>query len=178
MLCAQILSCVWLFVVPWTVAHQASLPIKFPKQEYQKKWKWPSHVWLFATPGTIQSMEFSRPENWSGKPLSSSGYLPTQGSNPGLLHCRQLSYLLNYWYQERILEWGAISYSRRSSELMGWIYVCCVSCIGRHILYLLLHHLGIITIIMLKLVGWQCIYQLWNCIYKRLEWSAHIFTGK
>ena len=33
-------------------------------------WKWKgklfSRVWLFATPWTIQSMEFSRPEHWSG----------------------------------------------------------------------------------------------------------------
>ena len=30
------LSCVWLFVVPWTVACQDSLPMKFSKQEYWK----------------------------------------------------------------------------------------------------------------------------------------------
>ena len=30
------------------------------------KWKLLSRVWLFATPRTIQSMEFSRPEYWSG----------------------------------------------------------------------------------------------------------------
>ena len=28
-------------------------------------WKSLSHVWLFATPWTIKSMEFSRPEHWS-----------------------------------------------------------------------------------------------------------------
>ena len=30
------------------------------------KWKSLSRVWLFATPWTIQCMEFSRPEYWSG----------------------------------------------------------------------------------------------------------------
>ena len=32
------------------------------------RWKWKSLscVWLFATPWTIQSVEFSRPEYWSG----------------------------------------------------------------------------------------------------------------
>ena len=30
------------------------------------KWKSFSRVWFFATPWTIQSMEFSRPEYWSG----------------------------------------------------------------------------------------------------------------
>ena len=33
-----------------------------------EKWKWKllSRVWLFVTPWTIQYMEFSRPEYWSG----------------------------------------------------------------------------------------------------------------
>ena len=39
-----------------------------------------SHVWLFATSWTIQSMEFSRPEYWSGQPFPSPGDLP----NPGI----------------------------------------------------------------------------------------------
>ena len=29
-------------------------------------WKLLSHAWLFGTPWTIQSVEFSRPEYWSG----------------------------------------------------------------------------------------------------------------
>ena len=33
---------------------------------YTVKWKSPSHVGLFATPWTIQSAEFSRPEYWNG----------------------------------------------------------------------------------------------------------------
>ena len=44
------------------------------------KWKWKrqslSHVRLFVTLRTIQSMEFSRPEYWSGKPFPSLGDLP------------------------------------------------------------------------------------------------------
>jgi len=31
-----------------------------------RKWKFLSRVWLFATPWTIESTEFSRPEYWSG----------------------------------------------------------------------------------------------------------------
>ena len=31
---ACLLSCAWLFVTPWTVAHQASLSMGFSKQEY------------------------------------------------------------------------------------------------------------------------------------------------
>ena len=34
--------------------------------------------------------------------------------------------------QTRILEWGAISYSRGSSWLMGWTHTSCISCIGKN----------------------------------------------
>ena len=53
-LCA-VLSCVWLFVTPWTMANQAPL-----------------------------SMGFSRQEHWSRLPFSILGIFPTQGLNPGL----------------------------------------------------------------------------------------------
>ena len=32
----------------------------------QSEWKSLGHVWLFVTPWTVQPMEFSRPEYWSG----------------------------------------------------------------------------------------------------------------
>ena len=42
-------------------------------------------------------MEFSRPEYWSGYSLSLlQGIFSTQGSNPGLLHCRQILYQLSH----------------------------------------------------------------------------------
>ena len=49
------------------------------------KWKWKSlsRVRPFATPWTIQSMEFSRPEHWSGQPSPSPGDLPDPGIELG-----------------------------------------------------------------------------------------------
>ena len=41
-----------------------------------------SHVPLFATPWSMQSMELSRPEYWSGLPCPPAGDLP----NPGIEH--------------------------------------------------------------------------------------------
>ena len=49
-----------IFVTPWTIARQAPL-----------------------------SMGFSRQEHWSGCHFLLQGVFLTQGSNPGLLHCRQ-----------------------------------------------------------------------------------------
>ena len=61
---SESVSHVRLFVIPWTVARQASL-----------------------------STEFSRQEYWSGCHSHLQGISPTQGSNPGLLHCSQILYL-------------------------------------------------------------------------------------
>ena len=46
-------------------------------------------------------MAFSRPEAWSGSPSLLQGIFPTQGPNPGLLHCRWLFYQMNH--QESLL---------------------------------------------------------------------------
>ena len=42
------------------------------------------------------SMEFSRQEYWSGCHALLQGIFPTQGSNPGLPHCRWIAYQLSY----------------------------------------------------------------------------------
>ena len=63
----KLLSSVWLFVTPWTVACQAPL-----------------------------SMGFSRQEYWSGLPFPSPGGLPSPGWNPGLQACRQTLYHLSH----------------------------------------------------------------------------------
>ena len=60
-----------------------------------------SEVQLFATSWTVAyqappSMGFSRQEYWSGLPFPSQGIFPTQGSNPGLPHCRLMLYCLSY----------------------------------------------------------------------------------
>ena len=43
------------------------------------------------------------------------GIFPTQGSNPGLLHCRPVLYCLSQQGSPRILEWIAYPFSRVSS---------------------------------------------------------------
>ena len=82
----------------YCLAHEA--PINFEwvnnnalKHESESR----SLVLNSVTPWTIQSMELSRPEYWSGYSLSLlRGIILTQGLNPGLPHCRQIVYQLNY----------------------------------------------------------------------------------
>ena len=61
------LSCVRLFVIPWTVAHQASPSIEFSSQEY-----------------------------WSGLPFPSSGDLSDPGIKPGSPTLQQTLYHLSH----------------------------------------------------------------------------------
>ena len=53
------------------------------------------------------------------------GFFPTQGSNPGLLHCRQILYHLSHKGNPRILEWVACPFSSRFSRPRNWTRVSC-----------------------------------------------------
>ena len=48
------------------------------------------------------------------------GIFPTQGSDPGLLHCRQILYQLSLQGSPRILEWVAYPFSSGSSQPRNW----------------------------------------------------------
>ena len=50
-----------------------------------------------------------------GNPFLLQGIFPTQGSNPGLLHCRRILYHLSHKVSPRILEWVAYPFSSGSS---------------------------------------------------------------
>ena len=68
-----------------------------------------SRVQLFVTPWTIQSMEFSRPEYWSGDFLL-QGIFPTQRSNPGLSRYRQILDQLSHKGSPRFYFKGFFTY--------------------------------------------------------------------
>ena len=82
-------------------------------------------------------MEFSKPEYWSGWPFPSPGDLPSpgvelrifpsQGSNPGLLHCKWILYQLSYKGRPRILKWVVYLFSSRCSRPRNWTGVSCIA---------------------------------------------------
>ena len=74
-----------------------------------------SRVWLFATPWTIESMEVSSQNTGMGNLSLLQGTFPTQGSNPGLLNCRQILYQLGHKGNPRILEWVVYPFCSTSS---------------------------------------------------------------
>ena len=89
----KLFSSAWLFAIPWTVAYQVPL-----------------------------SMEFSTQEYWRGCHFLLQGIFPTQGSNPGLPHCRQMLYCLicqgninqKIWNSEKLRHFLKFSYWRAS----------------------------------------------------------------
>ena len=81
------------------------------------KWKSLSHVWLFVTPWTIQSMEFSSQNTGVSSLSLLQGIFPTQGLNPSLPHYQQILYQLSHKGSPTILEWVAYPFSSQSSRL-------------------------------------------------------------
>ena len=70
----------------WRGLSKGEFSIEFGQRLTESKvWKWKSlsRVWFFKTPWTIQSMEFSRPEYWSGWPIVSPVDLPNPGVKLG-----------------------------------------------------------------------------------------------
>ena len=55
------------------------------------------------------------------------GILPTQGSNPGLPHCRWILYQLSHKGSPWILEWVAYPFSHGSSRSRNWTRVSCTA---------------------------------------------------
>ena len=55
------------------------------------------------------------------------GIFPTQGLNPGLLHCRWILYQLSHKGSPRILEWVAYPFSRGSSRPRNRTGVSCIA---------------------------------------------------
>ena len=78
------------------------------------KWKSLSRVQLFATPWTVP-MNSPGQNTGVGSLFLLQGIFPTQGSSPGLLHCRRILYQLSHKGSPRILEWVAYPFSRGSS---------------------------------------------------------------
>ena len=93
------------------------------------KWKWTllSRIWLFATPWTIVPWNSPGQSTGVGGLFLLQGIFLTQGSNPGLLHCRQTLYQLNHKGSIRILEWVAYPFPRGSSQLRNRTRVSCIA---------------------------------------------------
>jgi len=69
-----------------------------------------------VNPWTIESMEFSRPESWSGQLFPSAGDLPNPGIEPRSPALQVDSLPTSHKGSSRVLEWVAYLFSSGSSR--------------------------------------------------------------
>ena len=60
------------------------------------------------------------------------GIFPTQGSNPGLWHCRHIGHQLSHRGSPRILEWAACPFCRASSQPRSRTRFSCIAAAAAH----------------------------------------------
>ena len=84
----HVFSCIWLFVIPWTVAHQASLSMELSRQEYWSGLPFPPPRYLLdpgIEPASLASYALAGgffPTVTSGKPLESGRNTQDQVHKP------------------------------------------------------------------------------------------------
>ena len=82
-------------------------------------------LWSVARQAPL-SMGFSRPEYRSGQPFPSQEIFPTQGSDPGLTHCRRIPYQLSHKGSPKCLSTLKAFHRIRSVlEEGGFRWCCC-----------------------------------------------------
>ena len=142
----QLLSDIQLFVTPWTTAHQASLFFTISRSLLKLmsiELEMPSnHLILLPSPAfyhfhTVHGVLKARMLKWFAIPFSENtgvgchallqGIFSTQGSNPSLLHCRQILYCLSHQGSPRILEWVAYPFCRGSFWPRNRTRVSCIA---------------------------------------------------
>ena len=79
---------------------------------------WPHRLYPWNSPGQNTGV---------GSLSLLQGIFPTQGSNPGLPHCRQILYQLSHKGSPRTLEWVAYPFSSGSSWPRNWTGVSCIA---------------------------------------------------
>ena len=98
------------------------------KTYLRAQWNLFCHVQLFTTPWTIYSPWNSPGQSTGVGSLSLlQGIFPTQGSNPGLPHCRQILCQLSHKESPRRLEWVAYPFSNRSFQPRNQTRVSCIA---------------------------------------------------
>ena len=109
---------VWTYFIKRKSPEMTTFPLK-------EKWKSLSHVRLFATQWTIQSMEFSRPEYWSGWP--STGDRPNPGIEPRSPWLQADSLPVEPQEKPKNTVVVAYPFSRGSSQSRNWTGVSCIA---------------------------------------------------
>ena len=130
-LCLRVWTLETSLVVQWlkhhtSMAGDTSLIPGWRAKIPQVMWKSLSRGWLFATPWIVHEILQVGVLKWVVFPFSRVIF-PTQGLNPGLLHCRRIFYQLSHKESPAILEWVAYPFSRGLSQPRNQTEVSCIA---------------------------------------------------
>ena len=93
-----------------------------------------SHVKFFVTPWVVACqapmyMGLSRQEYWVGCHFLFQGIFLTWGSNPGLLHCRQILYHLSHQGSPGLIKGFTILFIFSKKRVLVWLIFSIVFCV-------------------------------------------------
>ena len=98
-----------IYVWKWNVKAARTSPTLWDPVVYKSPWNSPGHNTGVGSLSLLQEI------------------FPTQGSNPGLPHCKQILYQLSHKGSPRILEWVANPFSRGSSQPRNQTRISCIA---------------------------------------------------
>ena len=125
--------CLQIAVAPesyWKQANRVLLTYSSPWSKSGLEWKCESHSVVsnsFRPHGLYSPWNYPGQNTGVGSLSFLQGIFPTQGLNPGLLHCRQILYQLSHKGSPRVLGWVAYSFSSRSSWPRDQTRVFCIA---------------------------------------------------
>ena len=135
--CVSVLSCfsrVQLFAIPWTVACQSLLTMRFPRQEYWNRKPFPP-PWIFSTQGwiSLQSkgpgrIKIVAPKSWKNLPNSSTKLIVLLFLSLAALCSRY--FMVSYWADPQVLTRAGVPLRKaclctRNSSGRDWIHIAC-----------------------------------------------------
>ena len=133
-MCAKSLQQVWLFVIPWTEAHQAPLSMGFSRQEYWSQLPYPPPPDFpnsGVEPKCLTSICIGR---WVLVCIHIIIFLllliclvKLKVAHSCLTLCDPMDYTVHGILQARILEWLAFPFFRGSSQPRDWTQVSCIA---------------------------------------------------
>ena len=117
-------------ITSWIYLANSPVPIFTPNPRSEYEWLSESCSVMsdsLRLHGVYSPWNFPDQNTGVGSLCLLQGIFPTQGFNPGLLHCRRILYQLSHKGSPRILEWVAYSFSRESSQPRNQTRVSCIA---------------------------------------------------
>ena len=117
---ARVLRCAQLFAAPWTVAHQAPLSMRFPRQEYQSGSPFPSPGDL-PKPKSLTSPSLASRFFTTGKPMKSLLHAQKSPGSQRLVGCKW-GWWVSMWHKSLHAQDNSRGRATYRAASRTWLY--------------------------------------------------------